>query len=80
MLPGMSNLASAMMRKEIDRLDVPPVGEFLEMLNDAGAHIYACKMAMDMMHLEKDDLVEFAEVLGAMEFLEIAEDAQIIFV
>jgi peroxiredoxin family protein len=79
-LPGMSSMASAMMRKEIANLDFPPVPEFLEMLNDAGAHIYACEMAMDMMKLNEEDLVDYAQVLGAMEFLEIAEDAQVIFV
>jgi peroxiredoxin family protein len=79
-LPGMSSLASTMMRKEIASLDFPPVPEFLDMLNDAGAHIYACDMAMRMMKLKPEDLVDYAEVLGAMEFLEVAEDAQIIFV
>ena len=76
----MEGMASAMMRREIDKLDFPPVGEFLEMISDAGAKIYACQMAMDMMNLTEDDLVDYAEVLGAMEFLEIAEDAQVMFV
>ena len=79
-LPGMSSMASNMMRKAIADLDFPPVPEFLETLNDAGAHIYACEMAMDMMKLKEEDLVDYASVLGAMEFLEIAEDAQVIFV
>lgn len=79
-LPGMSSLASSMMRKEIADLDFPPVPEFLDMLHDAGAHIYACEMAMDMLKLRKEDLVDYAEVLGAMDFLDIADDAQIIFV
>lgn len=79
-LPGMSSMASTMMRKEIEQLDFPPVGEFLDMLSDAGAHIYACEMAMDMMKLEEDDLVDYAQVLGAMEFLDVADDAQVIFV
>jgi peroxiredoxin family protein len=79
-LPGMSAMATVMMRNEIAKLDFPPVPEFLTLLHDAGAHIYACQMAMDMMKLTKDDLVEYAEVLGAMEFLEIADEAQILFV
>jgi predicted peroxiredoxin len=37
-------------------------------------------MSMDMMNLTKEDLVEGAEVLGAMEFMELAEDAQVMFV
>jgi peroxiredoxin family protein len=79
-LPGMTAMASAMMRSEIDKLDFPPVGEFLEMVSDAGTHLYACKMSVDMMKLEKEDFVDSAEILGAMEFLEIADGAQIIFV
>lgn len=79
-LPGMSALASWMMRREIDKLDFPPVGEFMQMVMDAGARVYGCKMSMDMMKLTKNDLVDGAEVLGAMEFLEYAEDAQTLFV
>ena len=80
MLPGMSAAASWMMRREIDKLDFPPVGEFLEMVMDAGACVYGCKMSMDMMKLTQEDLVDGAEVLGAMEFLEIAEGGQVMFV
>ncbi|MDA1330391.1 MAG: DsrE/DsrF/DrsH-like family protein [Chloroflexi bacterium] len=79
-LPGMSELASAMMRKEIDKLGFPPIDEFIQVLADSGAHLYGCKMSMDMMELSRDDLVEGAEVLGAIEFLEVSEGAQIIFV
>ena len=54
-LPGVSSLATSMMSKELDKLDMPPVHEFIEMIHDAGAGIYACRMASDMMHLEKED-------------------------
>lgn len=80
-LPGMTDMATMMMKKEIARLDFPPVGEFLEMIHDAGGHLYGCKMAMDMMHLEKEDLYEgIDEVIGAMEFMEISDGGQIIFI
>jgi peroxiredoxin family protein len=80
-LPGITNMATMMMKKEIARLDFPPVGEFLEMIHDAGGHLYGCKMAMDMMHLEKEDLYEgIDEVIGAMEFMEISDGGQIIFI
>ena len=79
-LPGMSAAASWMMRREIEKLDFPEVGEFVEMIMDAGTCVYGCKMSMDMMQLTKDDLVDGAEVLGAMEFLEIAEGAQVMFI
>ena len=80
MLPGMSAAASWMMRREIDKLDFPPVGEFIEMVIDAGACVYGCKMSMDMMKLTAEDLVEGSEVLGAMEFMEMTEGAQVLFV
>lgn len=79
-LPGMSAVATAMMRREIDKLDFPPVDEFVEMILDAGACVYGCKMSMDMMGLSEEDLVPGAQVLGAMEFLDISEGAQVIFV
>jgi peroxiredoxin family protein len=79
-LPGMSAAASWMMNREIEKLDFPPVPEFVEMVIDAGTNIYGCKMSMDMMKLTKEDLVDGAEVLGAMEFLELSADAQTIFV
>ncbi len=79
-IPGMSAMATWMMRKEIDKLDFPPVGEFIQLVSDAGAKIYACKMSMDMMKLTKADLVDDAEVLGAMEFMEMTEGAQLLFI
>lgn len=81
MLPGMTAMASTMMRGEIAKLDFPPVSEFLEDLSDAGAEMYGCRMAMDMMKLDKDDLFEgINDVIGAMEFIEMTEGAQIIFI
>ncbi len=47
-LPGMESLATTMMQKEMVKLDIPPVHELLEILSDSGAHLYACRMAMDM--------------------------------
>ena len=68
------------MKKKIDEVGAPPVDEYLQMLVDGGANLYACKMSMDMMKLTKDDLIEGAEVLGAMEFMEITEHSQILLV
>ncbi len=80
-LPGMTAMASVMMKKEIEKLDFPPVDEFLEMISDAGGKMYSCKMSMDMMKLTKDDLCEqIDEVVGAMEFMEMSEGAQVLFI
>ena len=80
-LPGMSTMASSMMRKEIDALGVPPVREFIELLHDAGARLWACKMSADMMEVSEDALLPQVDgIIGAMEFMEFSEDAQVIFV
>ena len=80
-LPGMTSLATTMMKHEIEKLDFPDIHEFVQMIADAGGKLYSCKMSMDMMHLTKDDLCEeVLDVVGAMEFMEMSEDAQVIFV
>lgn len=81
MLPGVTAMASSMMKKEIEKLDFPPVDEFIEMIHDAGGKLYGCRMAMDMMKLEKEDLCESVDdVIGAMEFMEMSDGAQVLFI
>lgn len=80
-LPGMTAFASKLMRDKIADLDVPPVGEFMQMLADAGAHLYACKMSVDMMDLTKDDFVDGVEdIVTAGAFIEMIEGSQVIFI
>ena len=80
-LPGMGAMAAGMMRKKIAGIDVPDVRELLETLDEAGAEMYACHMAMEMMGFTKDDLVpQVRDVITAMDFFTKSEGAQIIFV
>jgi peroxiredoxin family protein len=60
-LPGMEALASAMMKKEMEKIDMPDVPEFLEILTASGVKMWACKLAMDMFHYKKSDLYEGVE-------------------
>ena len=57
-LPGMEALATKMMKKEMEKLDMPPVGEFLEILSASGVKLWACKLAVDMFHLDEDSLID----------------------
>lgn len=80
-LPGMEAVATSMMRKEMERIDIPDVREMVEMLADSGAHLYACRMAMDMFKRTEDDLLPQVEaVISAMDFYDKAAGAQIIFI
>ncbi|MCK5032177.1 MAG: DsrE/DsrF/DrsH-like family protein, partial [Calditrichia bacterium] len=54
-IPGFSAFATSMMKKEMEKIDIPPVSEFVEMLHDAGAKLYACRATVDMFHLKKED-------------------------
>jgi peroxiredoxin family protein len=81
-LPGVEAGVSAMMRSQMEQLDIPPVKEFLEMIEAGGGEIYACKLAMDMFKLKKEDLWEgVKEVLTIGQFYELAGglQTQIIF-
>lgn len=56
-LPGMEALATSMMKKEMEKIDMPDVREFLEILTASGVKLWACKLAMDMFHYKKEDLI-----------------------
>jgi peroxiredoxin family protein len=80
-LPGMETLATTMMQKQMEKLDIPSVHELLETLSDSGAHLYACRMAMDMFKRTKGDLVpQVEDVISAMDFFDKAAGAQVIFI
>jgi len=79
-LPGMSWVATKMMGRQMQKLDIPPVGEFLELIHDSGAGIYACHATVEMFGLSEDDFVpEVDGVLTVGEFYERSAGAEIIF-
>ncbi len=81
-MPFVEAGVSSMMRKQMEALDIPPVDEFLEMIDAGGGEIYACKLAMDMFKLTKDDLHPLVkDVLTIGDFYGMADGqgTQIIF-
>ena len=81
-IPFVEAGVSWMMKKEMDKLDIPPVGEFLEMITAGGGEIYACKMAADMFKLKKEDLWdEVIDIITVGDFYAMCggENTQIIF-
>ncbi len=82
-LPGLEAFASYMMKKEIDKLDMPQVSEFIQMIEEGGGEIYACKLAVEMFHLKKEDLLDEVKgiiTVGEMYALADGEGTQIIFI
>jgi peroxiredoxin family protein len=79
-LPGVSAFATSMMLKTMDKLDIPPVPEFIEMISDAGAKMYACKASVDMFKLKKEDFCPQVDgIINVGKFYEISAGGEIIF-
>jgi len=79
-LPGMSSVLTHYMERKMEKLDIPPVPEFLQMISDTGAGLYACKASVDLFGLTKDDLVDqVKDIITVGEFYELAAGGQIIF-
>ena len=80
-LPGMEALAAHSMKKQMAELDLPGVREMIKILEESGAELYGCELAMKMFKRTKEDLVPQVEkVLSAMDFIDLAQGSQIIFV
>jgi len=79
-LPGMEALAAHMMKKSMLELELPSVREMLQILDESGAGLYGCELAMKMFKRTKEDLVpQIKEIITAGDFYDLAAGAQIIF-
>jgi peroxiredoxin family protein len=79
-LPGFSALATWMMKRQMETIDIPPIPEFVELVHDSGVRLFACKATVDMFGLTMDDFVpQVEEIISVGEFYETAAGGQIIF-
>ena len=79
-LPGFSAIATRMMQRQMEKLDIPPIPEFVELVADSGVGIYECKSTVEMFGLAESDFVpQLTAIATVGEFYELAEDGQIIF-
>jgi peroxiredoxin family protein len=79
-LPGVSSVMTHYLERKMEKLDIPPIPEFLEMISDTGAGLYACKASVDLFELTKDDLIDqVKDIITVGEFYEMAAGGQIIF-
>ncbi len=78
--PGVSALVTHKLAGEMEKLDIPPIPEFIEMIADSGAGLYACKASVDLFGLSKDDFIpQVNDIITVGEFYERAAGGQIIF-
>jgi len=81
-IPGMESFTSWMMKGQMEKLDVPPVSEFLDLIVAGGGKVYACKMSVDMFKMTMEDFCEqVSGIITVGDFYEHAagEGSHIIF-
>jgi peroxiredoxin family protein len=79
-IPGVSALATRMMQRQMEKIDIPLTPAFIELVHDSGVRLYACKASVDMFGLTMDDFVpQVEEIISVGEFYEKAAGGQVIF-
>ena len=76
-IPGMSTIATGMMKKKIDKANIPSLAELQEIAQLEGVELIACKMTVDMMEINDEKLIEGVVVWTAEDFLKYAKNCKI---
>jgi peroxiredoxin family protein len=76
----MSAIATHMMEKKMTALDIPDIPEFIELIGDTGAGLYACKASVDLFGMSETDFIEdLTGIITVGEFYDMAAGGEIIF-
>jgi peroxiredoxin family protein len=76
MLPGMTAMATKMIKSKMKKTNMPTIEEMIKMAKDLGVKFHACTPTMQLSGVTKDDLIpEVDDMMGAATFLELAKDA-----
>lgn len=80
-LPGMSGLMTRHLEDRMTKLDIPSVPEFVEMIGDTGAGLYACKASVDLFGLGPEDFIDPVKdkIITVGDFYQLAAGGQIVF-
>ncbi len=76
-LPGMTSMASMMMKGMFKKQSVPSIRELLDMARDSGVKLVACQMTIDVLGINPTDLIEGIEFGGLATFLEYGMGATV---
>jgi peroxiredoxin family protein len=77
-IPGMTSVATWMMRRMMRKQNMPTIPEMLDMVRQlGGVRLFGCSTTMGVMAVADEDLLEGTECAGAAGFLEFASEAQV---
>ena len=79
--PGMTAMATKMLKKQLSDLHIPDVPDFLDQIVASGGHLWACRLSADMNKVTELDLRDDVEgIISASDFIEITANAQLLFI
>lgn len=70
-----SGIGKAMMLEMMDKNEAPKLIDFLNGARKKGVKFYSCKLSMEIMGIDKDELMPDVEVMDAQQYLEDALEA-----
>ncbi|MSQ11227.1 MAG: peroxiredoxin family protein [Dehalococcoidia bacterium] len=76
-IPGMTFVATWMLKRMMGRQKMPTVQELLEVCQQSGVKLIACSTTMGVMGVKEEDLIDGVDIEGAAAFLEYASKAQV---
>lgn len=76
-LPGMTAVATTMMKSWIARAQLPTIPQLLDIARECDVQLFACATTMGLMGIRQSDLIDGAKCAGAAAFLDYAADAKV---
>jgi len=81
MIPGMTSMATRMMKGRIVKAKVPSIPDMIKTAKDLGVKLHACSTTLEVMGTTKEMLIpEVDDIVGAATMLELGQGGQIIFI
>ena len=77
-IPGMSSIATWMMKEKMEKANIPALGDLQEVAVLEGVEFIACKMTVDMMGFSEKDFIDGVIIQAAEDFLKYAKDCKIL--
>jgi peroxiredoxin family protein len=77
-IPGMSAVATWMMKEKMEKANIPPLSDLQEVAQVEGVKFVACKMTVDMMKFSEKDFIDGVIIQTAEDFLKYAKDCKIL--